>query len=211
MADAYALDPFSTVVRLALLPYMPRGVKIGIVNNSIVYFHPTVWHLMWRTLISFVNKGCTKHALYNLRLPFERAIQWYYTAAPELFHMARAGLRLLSENYQQDPSSGNVTATIASIICLLDDPDAVPTEDLSDKPTLARLQRCWRSDEIQAVASHAALLTHTKDSAFIVKCVDDFIRGKEPGIFDIIRESPLRPASSGQAGAEDVDRIPTVA
>lgn len=199
MADPYALDPFSTVVRLALLPYMSRGVKIGIVNNRIVYYRPNWFDLICRTLMSLANRGCTKHTLFHLRLPFERAIRWYQKCAPEVFVAAAQGLAMLSETYSDDPTAGNVTATINAIAKLLERPEDLDPEDLSNKPALLRLKRGWTTEEIEIVARQINLLKTTEDADRVetmIRCIDEFVSGKEPVIFDIIRACPVAASSS---------------
>ena len=92
MADTFALDPFSSVARIALLPYMPRGVKIGIVDNAIRFYHPTLLDTVRRSIDSLRTTGCSKHSLFNLEVPFRRAVAWYAERAPDVLPMAREGL-----------------------------------------------------------------------------------------------------------------------
>lgn len=189
MADTFELDPFSSVARIALLPYMPPGVKIGIVDNAIRFFHPTLCDTVRRTIASLLTAGCSKHALFNLEVPFRRAAAWYAEQAPDVLAMARDGLDVLSTNYVD----GNVAATIRAVRRWLDDLDDGDDgdTDFAAKPAMRRLMEAWSPEELRMINGQAKLLRENPDREYLVKCIDDFIVGKEPEIGAILRESPV--------------------
>jgi len=197
MADPFALDPLSTVIRLALLSGFKPGVKIGIVNNTIVIHRPTLIDRMLRTGASFFTQGCTKHALFHLRLPLERAVAWYHHEVPLLFDMALEGLRVLAESYASDPADGNVTSTIQLVIKILEECDAVAPEPIDDKPALQRLRDAWSTHEIAALRLLVPLLLDGDTSMpreSVINSVEELLRGKEAELFAIIRSSPMAAA-----------------
>lgn len=191
MADPFALDPLSTVVRLALLGHMSPGVKIGIVHNTIVFHELNLWDRLWRTGASFVHPGCSKHSLFHLRIPVERAVAWYYHKCPEIFKMALEGLHALAKSYDSDPSDGNVTATIGLISKILEAPDRVVPESLEGKPALVALRNAWVDEEINALNACLALLRAQPKKQSIVAAVAVLVQGKDPDLFRVIRASPL--------------------
>lgn len=191
MADPFALDPLSTVVRLALLGHMSPGVKIGIVHNTIVFHEMNIWDRLWRTGASLVHPGCSKHSLFHLKIPVERAVVWYYHKCPEIFRMALEGLAALSRSYDSDPADGNVTATIGLIAKILESPDKVIPESLEGKPALVELRNAWSDDEINAINATLALLRSQPRRHSVVSAVAVLVQGKDPELFRIIRASPL--------------------
>jgi hypothetical protein len=182
--DPFALDPFSTVARLGLLCFMDPQTKIGICENSLMFFDPSLISWMWRNYWNLVKQGCSRHDLFHLRLPLTRAVAWYKDTAPEVLDYAQRGLEQLSELYVVH---GNVRETINSMVRLLSERDGVEAEDMSNKPNLRRLHEAWTLQEIEAVA-HLFTLLKQEHSHYIVSAIHRFIEGKEPMLLDIIRE-----------------------
>jgi hypothetical protein len=193
MVDQFGLDPLSTVIRLALLPYMPPGVKLGICGNRIVFFYPTVIDWIRRTVTSLSNSGCTKHCLHCLRSPILRAMAWYGDGIRPIVQMARAGLQRLCDNYATD---GNVVQTLQSFMWLIDHPEQTQAEDISDKPALEALRDSWTAQEITTVNNlltlvqlpPADLASKTSNKTHLIACVEDFLCGKDPQLLEIIQK-----------------------
>lgn len=197
MADPFALDPLSTVVQLAVLSRLEPGVKIGIVRNAIVIHRPNVKDWVRRTGASLFTQGCTKHALFHLRVPLERAVTWYYEKTPHLFEMALRGLGVLLESYKSDPSDGNVVDTIKLAIKTLKERDAIAPESLDGRPALRQLQLSWTDAEIAAL-THVVPLMEREGPVpeHIVACVEELLMHKQRDLIDIIRSSPMAKATS---------------
>ena len=185
--DPFSLDPFSSIVRLGLLCFMDPSTKIGICNNSITLFDPSLLSWLRRNYWSMLREGCSRHELFHLRVPITRAIVWYREKAPSVLEYASRGLKQLSELYE---AHGNVKETLNAMIALLDERDSAEPEDLSNKPNLQRLRDAWSDDEVQAIA-HLFCILEKKQSEYIVTTIDQFILGKEPVLLDIIREPTL--------------------
>lgn len=114
---SFALDPFSTLVQLALLSFKDNGVKIGIVNNSIVFFENNWFDWSFRTARNFLYSGYSRECFFNFEEPIERAVEYY--DLPLLFELAYRGLDKLKGNYR-DFKSGNARKAIeATMKCLL--------------------------------------------------------------------------------------------
>lgn len=173
MADPFILDPISTIVCLALLPYMDAGVKIGIVNNRIMFFQPTMWGRLHRSIYSWINPGCSKHSLYHLRLPIEQAIFWHGHKYEKMFEMAKAGLKTLKTAYQVHPTLGNVIETINSLLNIFD-------EDVSYEETEkdVRIRESWTEEELTAIYEWLCLLQKERKQ-YIVNSIYNHLCGKE--------------------------------
>jgi hypothetical protein len=190
VTNPFSLDPFTTIISLAILAVMPPGVKLGIRNNSIIFFQPTVFDIISRTFQSITNNGCTRDCLYRLRTPVRRAVEWYgYDSCPEVFNMAYKGLARLRETYKQN-GGGNVTDTIEFCMQLLrpEGLEGTEPESLVGKPSLQRLQKAWSVEERKAVGDLFLLMTSNPDQAFYITCIHEIVKGKEPALHAIIRE-----------------------
>lgn len=92
------LDPFTTICRLAVLSYLPKGTKIGIVSrrHEVIFFQPD-YQGAWRLLY-----GDKQTDLHNLNHPIQKATQWYGRENEQInyiFKLAHKGLQMLKENY----------------------------------------------------------------------------------------------------------------
>lgn len=187
MADPFSLDPFSTIARLALLPFMEQGVKIGICDNKIEFFDLSITAWVRRNYMDFFRRGCSKHDIFHLRVPVARAIQWYRDAAPGILALAADGLEKLAANYTQH---GNVTVTVQSMVRLLRGQEEAPAEDASNKPLLLELRAEWSPEEIETMSGLFSLL-RSKQSPHTVSCIITFLSGKEPNLLTIIRRPTM--------------------
>lgn len=185
--DMCALDPFSTVLRLALLRHLPENTKVGIIDNALRFYQPTLMGSLWRTYDNFTHThGVSHHALYQLRTPIERALDWYYAdkTAP-VFKMASGGLLRLAGNYVR-PEQGNVLETLRLFSTLLANA-ATHSQRVSlefntgtDRPRLVRLRESWTPAEIAAVCSWISLLESDEENRHdIIECIDRFLTAKD--------------------------------
>ena len=89
------LEPYSTIIRLALLVYFPRGTKITIKNNSIKYDKPGFFQgpIRW-------SKGNGREELHHLCKPIERYSK--IGKIPLLTNLAIRGVQRLQQSYQTD-------------------------------------------------------------------------------------------------------------
>jgi hypothetical protein len=189
MEGTHALDPFSTLVRLALLNFMNDGVKIGIGNNSIHYFEDTWMDWARRTVLSISSSGYSRETMYKLRIPMQRAVMWFGDACPELFALAIDGLIKLKTNYRDTACStcGNVIETINFTIQNIKTKSVIP--DFEMTPVLQDLKNCWSTKDIDAVKLLFSFLkSDTGNSqAVFIKCIQDFIFQKEQTLVTLLR------------------------
>jgi hypothetical protein len=101
--NEYILDPFSTIVKLAVLSNKPLGTKLNIASNVIYIQEPSILQPIYR--YSFSTNKTNLQYLYN---PIEFACKIYltqsyttrYPTIIELFRCAQNGLSKLSETYK---------------------------------------------------------------------------------------------------------------
>lgn len=190
------LDPLSTLIRIALLPYMPRGTKIAILNNSIIYTPPTIIGKLMRTGLHYIGPGCSRSSrdmMHNLRHPIEHAVSWYDDAA-ELFDNAKEGLSQLKHTYSE---SGNVKDALALTLAVFDKPKSQITET---SETLTELRKSWNKNEIFIVVLMFRQLAETPiPEDYIIECIIKFVDGKQCHLRQIINR-PLVGEANGISG-----------
>ena len=104
------LDPFSTIIKLALLNYKDVGTKLSIVNNQIYFSEPTLLQPPIRRL-----NGDTRDDIHNLGEPITCAIKWYqHTDVNIDFILKKAlkGIEKLKESYTDENQSNLVLHTL---------------------------------------------------------------------------------------------------
>ena len=92
------LDPVTTVSRIALLQYKPRGTKISIQNNNITYIEPGVLQGTWRMF-----QGDQREDLKNLYTPIVALCRWWleYPGVKEIVSEAVIGIQQLRKTYTE--------------------------------------------------------------------------------------------------------------
>lgn len=173
------LDPFSTLVRIALLPYLPNGTKVAIMNNSILYTPPTLFGKMLRTGMHYIGPGCSRDMMHTLRHPIEHAVCWY-PDAKELFDRAKDGLERLKRTYSD---SGNVKDALTLTIAVFDHPKSHIPET---SETLSELRKSWSKNEIDIVVLLFRQLAETPSEEYLVDCIIKFVEGKQVSLRQII-------------------------
>ena len=91
------LDPVSTIIRLGLLVFYPRGTKITIYQNTLQYDEPGIFQgpIRW-------SKGNARTELHNLCTPITRFVNKYKYY--KLRKYAIRGLQRLQQAYKNDTS-----------------------------------------------------------------------------------------------------------
>ena len=67
------LDPLTTLVKLAILPYKPEGTKLSIDSNYIHYSENTIYQFAVRKYF-----GDSYNDLRDLNKTLHKAVAWYY-------------------------------------------------------------------------------------------------------------------------------------
>jgi len=98
------IDPMTSLIKLSLLNYYPKGTKIGICNDKIYFHEPSYFQGALRYL-----RGDGREDLHNLYNPIKKAIEWYWNETDReinyLFNQSILGLKKLKTAY-------NVNSTI---------------------------------------------------------------------------------------------------
>ncbi len=90
------LDPLTTLIKLAILPYKPEGTKLSIDSNYIHYSENTIYQFAIRKYL-----GDSYNDLRDLNKSLHKAVAWYYDEPKlkYLFELAINGLEKLKKTY----------------------------------------------------------------------------------------------------------------
>jgi len=90
------LDPLTTLIKLAILPYKPEGTKLSIDNNYIYFSENTIFQFVIRKYF-----GDSYNDLRDLRRSLHKAVAWYFDEPKMkyLFENAIIGLEKLKQTY----------------------------------------------------------------------------------------------------------------
>ena len=91
------LDPFSCMVRLAILNFKPNGTKISFAHNKISYHEPCILQgtIRW-------SQGDNREDLHNLFQPIKKALLWYDyndSKIEFIFKLSERGINKLEGSY----------------------------------------------------------------------------------------------------------------
>lgn len=116
--DNIELEPFSTLIKLAILYYKIEGTKITIYNNSISYQSPAFYQGAIRYIYSSSREELTK-----LELPIKIGLSWVSKNYPEqnneiknILKKSINGLLKLSRCYQQDLNTYRLILSLSQLI-----------------------------------------------------------------------------------------------
>jgi hypothetical protein len=94
------IDPFSCLVKLALLRFLDTGTKISIKQNTLFFNSPTYIQGIVRFLY-----GDNREHLHNLYLPIQKCVEWYWNDSnPDMIYIfknAVIGLKMLKHSYSE--------------------------------------------------------------------------------------------------------------
>jgi hypothetical protein len=185
------LDPFSTIVQLAILANKPIGTKIYIQNNSICMNEVGFFQGVTRYLIN-----SSKDDIQYLHNPIQFACQIYLLDEEEnytnhvikkqkiinLFQMAKKGLQQLMETYIKHPV---ITLCLNYYIIIInnylqeqditiekDNTTALYTSELFDI-----VKNIWTQQNIKYVLDIICFLMEDKNAISNVKSLETFLKG----------------------------------
>ncbi len=100
-------DPISTLVRFSLLPLMPKGTRLNILNHKITFRSPYCQQPYVLRYSAQDDYHWTPEEFHLLQKPMEKAVQWFGSKPfiTNLFEMAINGIlgcRLIYENKSKD-------------------------------------------------------------------------------------------------------------
>ena len=215
MADnEFLLHPFSTIISLALIVFMPRGVKIGIQHNRFEYYMPNIWHTLYRSVMDKLRRGYSRTAVLHLKVPITKAIEWYGSqeTAP-LFALAQRGVNLLRDTYS--PDTDEVSRTVTQLIDTYSEtigaaltnmtaptpaprlttrPESNPSSDDSDSDSdgsqedpSTSIRSCWTVEEIRVILGMFALLSEHESERLRESRVNTIITFIDGKYYDLVR------------------------
>lgn len=116
------LDPMTTLLRVALLKYMPPGTLMRFHHNRIVYDGPGLLQGLQRDYARWCGQSASKEDLHNLLPPLLRACEWFGTDDTHraMFQCAIDGLNELMRTYRRKGAFQTCDA-IRSYVRLLQD------------------------------------------------------------------------------------------
>ena len=116
------LDPMTTLVRVALLKFMPTGTLLRFHHNRILYDGPGLLQGLQRDYARWCGQSASKEDLHNLLPPLLRACEWFGSsdAHRATFKCAVEGLQTLMKTYRKKGAFQTCDA-IRSYIRLLQD------------------------------------------------------------------------------------------
>ena len=116
--DDIELEPFSTLIKLAILYYKIEGTKISIYNNSISYESPTFYQGFVRYMYSSGREDLKK-----LELPIKIGLIWvsknyleHNNIIKNILKKSINGLLKLSRCYQQDLDTYRLILSLSQLI-----------------------------------------------------------------------------------------------
>jgi len=92
------IDPFSCLVKLALLKFLDKGTKISVHDNRIYFNTPN----FIQGVIRFIY-GDGREDLHNIYQPIQKCVDWFWNEKNEdmiyMFNNAVNGLKILKSSY----------------------------------------------------------------------------------------------------------------
>ena len=108
--SSQVLDPISSLIRLVLLIYKPKGTKLSFYNNKIYFQEPDLFQSTKRW-----TSGDNRTHIHNLYKPIFKINLWYDVSKPELIYIltkSQIGLKILLECYTDDNNSNLISHSI---------------------------------------------------------------------------------------------------
>jgi hypothetical protein len=183
----FILDPFSVIIKLAILSNKPIGTKIRIDNNIIYLQEPGPFQSVCRYI--FNNNKTDIQYLYN---PIELACQQYLTEAvvkqnpkiKDLFKCAQSGLIKMIEtyrassvmriciNYYLSLISNHLEELNNATLFKKDNMSVFYTSELLDK-----LTKTWTHDKIKIILNLTTFLSSDDNAETDVKSLETIMDG----------------------------------
>ena len=94
------LDPLTTMYRLSMLAFKPKGTKLSVYKNTMNYVEPGAFQGVYRWTF-----GEGRDDLHNIYRPIQKFLHWYTRedkTIQKLIYFSIKGLETLSHSYAQD-------------------------------------------------------------------------------------------------------------
>ncbi len=199
------LDPFTTIIRLALLSFKPKGTKIGIDKHKIIYYYPNKFQGISRFIY-----GDKRADLHNLHQPVKKASEWYKQETDGklkyIFALGHRGLVLLKDNY--DNVNNNSDSSTYVSLCIIDNIltgrqpeiyDSITPEkaeqiqreqsDQLDNLIHSKLKKLWDDSDIEIIFNLLGKIDKSEDPDTVeqhINVVEKFLDAKDDMVAKIV-------------------------
>lgn len=174
------LDPLTTLIKLAILPYKPTGTKLSISNNYIHFSENNILQFAIRTYL-----GDSYNDLRDLRKSLHKAVEWYHNEPKMkyLFKNAILGLTKLKQTYGD---TGKADA-VQSYIDILSGYKAFEkeTENTEQMKIHDILKMVWTDDDKEIIARFFSKLNNLEENNYIKINEADIINSLESVLLSI--------------------------
>jgi hypothetical protein len=192
----FILDPFSVIIKLAILSNKPIGTKIRINNNIIYLQEPGPFQSVCRYI--FNNNKTDIQYLYN---PIELACQQYLTTSVikenpkirELFKCAQSGLIKMIETYKASSVMriciNYYLSLISNHLEELNNTTLFKKDNMSvfyTSELLNQLKKMWTSDKIKIILNLTTFLCSDDNAETDVKSLETIMDGIDKQVSIIV-------------------------
>ena len=192
----FILDPFSVIIKLAILSNKPIGTKIRINNNIIYLQEPGPFQSVCRYI--FNNNKTDIQYLYN---PIELACQQYLTTSVikenpkirELFKCAQSGLNKMIETYKASSVMriciNYYLSLISNHLEELNNTTLFKKDNMSvfyTSELLNQLKKMWTSDKIKIILNLTTFLCSDDNAETDVKSLETIMDGIDKQVSIIV-------------------------
>jgi hypothetical protein len=186
----FIIDPFTCMVRLAVLSFKPVGTKISVNDNKISFCEPGFFQgpLRW-------SKGDNREDLHNIYLPIKKALLWYDTTDNQIaniFTMSISGLETLKYAYN---NNSMICHSIDHYKTYINNQFKQPNNEEEDDNIIHKtLRKLWNPNEIQIINNILTeMKTYSPDSnedlMALIKAIESILITKELKVKKIILET----------------------
>jgi hypothetical protein len=187
----FIIDPFTCMVRLAILSFKPRGTKISIIDNMIKYNDPNILQgtIRW-------SQGDRRDDLHNLYRPITKAIEWYdldNEKIKHIFGLSSKGIEILMSSYLGNSTVRHSLVYYKSIIDenLREEKVTDTKKEDSFNKIYTELKNLWNKNEINIINDILSEMEHkTEDERqSLINAIDSIINIKEKRVQIIIQKN----------------------
>lgn len=187
----FIIDPFTCMVRLAILSFKPKGTKISILDNMIKYNDPNILQgtIRW-------SQGDNRDDLHNLYRPITKAIEWYQLEDEKIKHifgLSSKGIENLMFSYTGNSTVRHSLVYYKSIIDdnLKEEKESIVNKEENFNKIYTELKSLWNKNEINIINDILSEMENKTDDEkqSLINAIDSIINIKERRVQMIIKKN----------------------
>jgi len=187
----FIIDPFTCMVRLAILSFKPKGTKISILDNMIKYNDPNILQgtIRW-------SQGDNRDDLHNLYRPITKAIEWYQLDDEKIKHifgLSSKGIENLMFSYTGNSTVRHSLVYYKSIIDdnLKEEKETIVNKEENFNKIYTELKSLWNKNEINIINDILSEMENKTDEEkqSLINAIDSIINIKERRVQMIIKKN----------------------